>query len=84
MSTLKEFLTTTRKRGLFWWLSFYKEYILSLIYEKKVSNKIDNSWKGVKLSKTITPKGWSSENAFEFLGKEYNGLIMKRYTDGRK
>jgi hypothetical protein len=54
-----------------------------LIYEKKVSNKIDNSWKGVKLSNTITPKGWSSENAFEFLGKEYNGLIMKRYTDGK-
>lgn len=83
MSTLKEFLTTTRKRGLFWWLSFYKEYILSLIYEKKVSNKIDNSWKGVKLSKTITPKGWTKDNAFEFLGKEYSGLIMKRYTDGK-
>jgi hypothetical protein len=84
MSTLKEFLTTTRKRGLFWWLSFYKEYILSLIYEKKVSNKVDNSWKGVKLSKTITPKGWTKEGAFEFLGKEYNGIIMKRYADNKK
>jgi hypothetical protein len=55
-----------------------------LIYEKKVSNKIDNSWKGVKLSKTITPKGWTKEGAFEFLGKEYNGIIMKRYADNKK
>jgi len=81
MSTLKEFLTKTRKRGLFWWLSFYKEYILSLIYEKKVSNKIDNSWKGVKLSKTIMPEGWTEKGAFEFLGKEYSGLVMKRFKD---
>ena len=83
MSTLKEFLTTTRKRGLFWWLSFYKEYILSLIYEKKVSNKIDNSWKGVKLSRTITPKGWTRDTAFLHLNKEYQGIIMKRFKDGK-
>ena len=83
MSTLKEFLTTTRKRGLFWWLSFYKEYILSLIYEKKVSNNVDNSWKGVKLSKTITPKGWTRDTAFLHLNKEYQGTIMKRFKDGK-
>lgn len=48
---------------------------------RKVSNKIDNSWKGVKISKTITPEGWSSENAFKFLEKEYKDLKMKRFKD---
>lgn len=81
MSTLKEFLTTTRKRNILWWLEYYRNYVLSLIYEKKVSNKVDNSWKGVKLSKTITPTGWTRDNAFLHLNKEFQGTTMKRFKD---
>lgn len=81
MSTLLAFLKLPKNRGIFFWIKYYWNQFLDAIYHRKVSNKVDNSWKGVKISKTITPEGWNSENAFEFLGKEYNGTIMKRFKD---
>ena len=81
MSTLQEFLQNTRKRNLGWWFSYYKQYLLNLIYEKKVSN-VDDSWKDrIKTKEPIIPQGWTSEGAFEFLGKEYSGLVMKKFKD---
>jgi len=81
MSSLLEFLQKERKLSFTFWFKYYWNNILNTIYEKKVSNKIDNSWKKLKIAKTITPEGWTSENAFEYLGKEYNGRIMKGYKD---
>lgn len=84
MSTLQEFLQNTRKRNIGWWFNYYKKYLLSLIYEKKVSNNVDNSWKNnLKVTKSIYPDGWTRDNAFLHLNKEYQGTIMKRYKDGK-
>lgn len=79
MSSLLEFLQKERKLNWKFWFKYYHQHILNWIYNKNTEK--DNSWKGVKLSKTITPEGWNSENAFEFLGKEYNGRIMKGFKD---
>ena len=81
MSTLQEFLQKTKTRGLIWWLKYYWNNILETIYEKKVSN-VDDSWKDrIKTKEPIVPEGWTSKGAFEFLGKEYDGLIMKKFKD---
>lgn len=81
MSTLLNFINSTRKRGLFWWLSYFWNELLNNIYERKVSNKVDNNWKGIKISKTIVPEGWTKENAFSYLEKEYKGMNFKRFKD---
>lgn len=83
MSTIFEFVKKNRTRGVFWWLKYYWNELLTSIYQRKVSNKIDNSWKGIKIAKTIIPKGWTKENAFEFLGKEWSKehKHMKAYKD---
>jgi len=81
MSTLLNYLKLPNNKGLFYWLKFYYNEFLTAIYQRKVSDKVDNSWKKLKIAKTITPEGWTSENAFEYLGKEYNGRIMKGYKD---
>ena len=83
MSTLQEFLQNTRKRNLGWWFSYYKQYLLNLIYEKKVSN-VDDSWKDrIKTKEPIVPEGWTRDNAFLHLNKEFQGTTMKRYKDGK-
>ena len=79
MSTIFEFLEKSRKRGYFWWFNFYKnEFINSF---KQREEKVDDSWKGVKVSKTITPEGWTEKDAFKFLEEHYNGTIFKRFKD---
>lgn len=80
MSTLLKFINTTRKRGLFWWFKFYWNAFLIFLYSKKES-KANKDWVGIKVQSKVVPEGWTSENAFEFLGKEYNGIIMKRFID---
>lgn len=79
MSSLLEFLQKERKLNWKFWFKYYHQHILGIIYSKRV--KENNSWKGIKVSKTVTPEGWSSENAFEYLGEEYKGMIFKRYKD---
>jgi hypothetical protein len=81
MSTIFNFLQTKNNRGIFWWIRFYYEEFLNSIYQRKVSNKIDNSWKKLKIAKTITPEGWSKDNAFKHLEKEWDGKIMRRFKD---
>lgn len=81
MSTLLNYLKLPNNKSLFWWIKYYWNHFLEAIYEKKTSNKIDNSWKKLKISYTIKPERWSKENAFEYLGKEYSGIIMKRFMD---
>lgn len=54
MSTIFEFIKKSRKRGWLWWLKYYWNEFLIAIYAKK-EVKIDNSWKGVKISKTTYP-----------------------------
>lgn len=81
MSTLLNYLKLPNNKSLLWWIKYYWNHFLEAAYEKKVSNNIDNSWKNIKISHTITPKGWSEKNAFEFLSKEYDGIIMKRFMD---
>ena len=80
MSTLLAFLKMPQNRGIFFWIKFYWNEFLKGLYSKKVkSPKYD--WKGIKTSHTYTPEGWSKENCFEFLGKEYSGRVMKRFMD---
>lgn len=80
MTTLINFTKTKSPKGVFYWFKFYWFHILEAIYSKKVSKKVDN-WKGIKVNKSVYPKGWTSENAFKYLEKEYNGKIMKRFAD---
>lgn len=79
MSSLLEFLQKERKLNWKFWFKYYHQHLLEFIYSKKI--KPDDSWKGIKLKSTVIPQGWSSENAFEFLGKEYNGIMFKRFKD---
>lgn len=81
MSTLLQFLQKERNLNWKFWFSYYWNQFLNAIYQRKMSNNTDNSWKNIKISHTITPEGWDKENTFEFLGKEYSGLIMKRFKD---
>lgn len=81
MSTLLNYLKLPNNKSLLWWIKYYWTHFLDAIYEKKVSNKIDNSWKKIKLSHSVVPEGYNSENAFSFLEKEYEGTIMKRFKD---
>lgn len=64
-------------------LQYYHQEFLNFLYgnKKKVSNKMDKSWVGLKIKNSVIPKGWSKEGAFSFLQKEYNGKIMKSYRD---
>jgi len=78
MSTLLNYLKLPNNKSLLWWIKYYWTHFLDAIYEKKVSNKIDNSWKVIKVSKTITPEGWTSENAFQYLNEQYKGKVWKR------
>ena len=83
MSTLQEFLQKTKTRGLIWWLKYYWNNILETIYEKKTSN-VDDSWKDkIKTKEPIVPQGWTRDNAFLHLNKEFQGTTMKRYKDGK-
>lgn len=79
MSSLLEFLQKERKLNWKFWFKYYHQHLLEFIYSKKI--KKDDSWKGIKLKSTVTPEGWSEKNAFEFLGKEYEGMFMKRFKD---
>ena len=79
MSSLLEFLQKERKLNWKFWFRYYHQHILGLIYKGNI--KQDNSWKGVKISKTVTPEGWTKEKAFEYLGEQYSGTIMKAYKD---
>ena len=83
MSSLLQFLQKERKLSFIFWFKYYWNNILNTFYEKKVSSKIDNSWKKIKLSHSVVPEGYSSENAFSFLEKEYEkeGIKMLRYKD---
>lgn len=85
MSTIFNFLQTKNNRGIIWWFKFYWNELLNSIYQRKVSSKVDNSWKGVKIKHTITPEGWSSENAFGYLEKEWGKnedfKVFKRFKD---
>lgn len=77
--TLLTWLNSTQKKSFwYYWKLFWKEF-WSNFGTKDV--KINNDWKGIKLSKTIIPEGWTKENAFKYLGKEYEGTVMKRFTD---
>ena len=80
MSTLLKFINTTRKRGFTWWLRYYWNHLLIMLYSKKVQ-KPNKDWVGIKVQSKIVPEGWTPENAFEFLGKEYSGIIMKGFMD---
>lgn len=80
MSTLLNYLKLPNNKGLFYWIKFYYNEFLTAIYQRKVS-EIDNSWKGIKIAKTITPEGWSKDNAFKYLEKEWDGKIMRRFKD---
>lgn len=55
MSSLLEFLQKERKLSFIFWFKYYWNNILNTFYEKKVSSKIDNSWKGIKISHTVKP-----------------------------
>jgi hypothetical protein len=81
MSSLLEFLKKERKLSFIFWFKYYWNNILNTFYEKKVSSKIDNNWKKIKLSHSVVPEGYNSENAFSFLEKEYKGTNMKRFKD---
>lgn len=54
MSTILDFLKKTRKRNFFWWLKYYWNEFLITLYAKK-ETKIDDSWKGIKISKSEYP-----------------------------
>jgi hypothetical protein len=43
-------------------------------------NKRNDSWKKLKIAYSIIPEGWTKEECFKFLQKEYSGRIMKGYT----
>ena len=76
MSRLLSYLNTPNNRGIFYWLKYH----LSGLFEKKpIPNKKD--WVGLKINHSVVPEGWTSENAFEFSGKEYQGIFMKRFKD---
>ena len=78
MSTLLNYLKLPNNKSLLWWIKYYWTHFLDAIYHRKVSNKVDNSWKVIKVSKTITPEGWTSENAFQYLNEQYKGKVWKR------
>lgn len=80
MSTLQQFLSKNSKGMWYYTKIFWKEFLNNFKFNK-MSNKMDNSWKGIKLSHTITPEGWSKENAFSYLNNEYKGMILKRFKD---
>jgi hypothetical protein len=55
MSTLLAYLKLPNNKGVIWWVKFYWNEFLKAIYEKKVSNKIDKSWVGIKTQSTYKP-----------------------------
>lgn len=79
MSSLLEFLQKERKLNWKFWFKYYHQHLLEFIYSKRVKN--DDSWKGIKIKSSVIPEGWNRENCFEYLGKEYNGRIMKGYKN---
>lgn len=80
MNTLLNYLKSPNNKGVIWWFRFYWNNFLSNIYEQKVKQN-NKDYVGIKLQSSVIPEGWTSENAFEYLGKEYNGRIMKGYKD---
>lgn len=79
-TTLRQFLDSKNPNGIFTIIKWYWNHLLEFIYTKEVSNKVDN-WKGVKIKSSEIPEGWTSQNAFKFLEKEYEGKTMKRFAD---
>ena len=77
MSTLIQYLENTNKSFLYKWKIFWNLFYEGL--EPKIENKKD--WVGLKISHSVIPESWTSENAFKFLEKEYEGKIMKAYKD---
>lgn len=70
MSTLINFLQNTRKRSILWWLKYYHQEILNSLYQKKVSNKVDNSWKKLQIKNSYYPALYpvkNKENVFLYL-----------------
>ncbi len=74
--TLLNFIETNKKKGFLFWLN----YILTNLNLKK-EEQIDNSWKGLKLSSSYIPEGWTKENCFKHLNEHYQGKIMVAYKD---
>ncbi len=81
MSTIFNFLQTKNNRGIFWWIRFYYEEFLNSIYQRKVSNKIDNNWKGVRIQSSYYPSLYpkkNKNNVFLYLELQNQHKIWKR------
>lgn len=76
MSTLQQFLQKERKLNWKFWLNYYHQWFLGLIYNKSI--KSDDNWKGVKIQSTIIPNGWTKDGVFTYLEKENQNKIWKR------
>lgn len=73
MSTLLNYLKLPNNKSLLWWIKYYWNHFLDAVYEKKVSNKVDNSWKGVKIAKTIFPDNFPEDLKITYIaGNMYN------------
>ena len=78
MNTLKELLESNRKSAFYYWKIFWNRFYAWFEEPKPVNEK---DWVGLKIHHSVIPKGWTSENAFKFLQKEYEGKIMIAYKD---
>lgn len=75
MSTLLNYLKLPNNKSLLWWMKFYWNYFLTSLYEQKVSNKTDNSWKNIKLLHSIYPDNMPKEFIVEY---DYNARFNSK------
>lgn len=79
-----QFINKPRNKKISWWLRFYWNNLLSNIYEQKVKQN-NKDYVGIKLQSSIIPEGWSRDNAFKYLEKEWRKdedfKVFKRFKD---
>ena len=66
MSTLLKFLEVPLNRGIFYWLKFWFFGFINSLKSRKMSNKIDNNWKNVKIKSTVFPDNMPTEVKLEY------------------
>lgn len=71
MSSLLEFLQKERKLNWKFWFKYYHQWLLGLIYNRNI--KQDNSWKSVKIAKTIFPDNFPEDLKLSYeAGNKHN------------
>lgn len=84
MNTLLNYLKSPNNKGVIWWVRFYYKNLLSNIYAQKVKQN-NKDYVGIKLQSSVIPEGWSRDNAFKYLEKEWRKdedfKVFKRFKD---